>query len=37
LTATRLLPATEDDDLGAVHDNDEERTYLAGLVVNVAP
>ena len=30
------MPAAEDDDVGAVHDDDEERTYRAGLVVRVA-
>jgi hypothetical protein len=30
------LPAAEDDDVGAVHDDDEEQTYRAGFVVIMA-
>jgi hypothetical protein len=32
-----VLLATENDDVGAFHDDDEERTYPAGLIVTVAP
>jgi hypothetical protein len=31
------LPATGDDDVGAIHGDDEERTYRAVLVVIVSP
>src|SRR5438093_943884 len=33
----RVLAAAEDDDVGAIHDDDEERTYRVGLVVTVSP
>jgi hypothetical protein len=32
-----VLLATDNDDVGAFHDDDEERTYPAGLIVTVAP
>jgi len=35
--AAPLLPAAEDDDVGAIRGDDEERAYRAGLVVMVLP
>jgi hypothetical protein len=33
----QVLPATEDDDVGAVHNDDEEPDIPGGVGVNVTP